>query len=176
MAATPSEVLWTEGSVAVALPRRASPALRPRTRPRHQEQTLRRGLLTIALLCAMGAGVAAGGAAVAQESFAVDRSGAALVQLQAQNRQLEVQLAVRQDPVRIERIATQQLDLHRPAGYVPVTPAVVPPAAQAEPAHGAVDAVPVAAGPAPGGAVNLSQRAWSWLARWWSRLHGQGPR
>lgn len=146
------------------------PEPRRRVRPRSvraKADALRRGLAAIALAGGLAALCAVGSAAVAQASYAVDHAQAEVAALQDQNGQDAARLAQLQSPQRIQREAVDRLGMHRPAGYVPVVPVQAPPAPPPAPPKTAEAVVPVPAGPAPGGAVDVTRHVRGWTAATW---------
>ncbi len=170
--------VWTEGSPAPGLPQ--PPALprkgkRPDAHALQEMRRLRRGLGAIAVSGALLAAVAGGSAVISMQSFALQGETAAVSTLRGQNRTLSVRLAEMQNPERIQRIATDQLGLHRPSGYVPVPTASVPPAPTPQPGRTTNEVVSVPAGPAPGGAVDLWQRGAGWVQQHLRPGSGSNP-
>lgn len=102
-------------SWASALEEVKAPATRPLRRVRRRERRLTGGVLWIAVVAALLAGVVATNVAVLRLNMNLDRLGRERADLQAQNAQLSSQLSSAASASRIQGLAASRL------GWVPAT-------------------------------------------------------
>lgn len=124
----------------------------------------RQSLRVLSVVTLFGLGTVLASVQLASLGNAINGAQSAVQQLSGENAELEAQASALADPSTIESKAIGQLDMQRPAGYVPVAVLAVTPNRESGTGSSGVLVIPGPRGPAPGGAV----------ATWRSIVHGTG--